>query len=108
MFDGWQSKFGCLDQQRATLFGYRRAFNKKSVVNCGTKYNPGITLNLERAEGGKCEGVSFEFGDDGKISALLAYLKRREGCQPTSLPVQLAEGRTVEALAYIYDGPNLV
>lgn len=32
-FDGWQAEFGCLSYQRATLHGYRRAFNKKSVVN---------------------------------------------------------------------------
>ncbi|WP_354124402.1 gamma-glutamylcyclotransferase [Bradyrhizobium sp. LA6.10] len=53
-FDGWQAEFGCLSHQRATLHGYRRAFNKKSVVNWGSEENPGITLNLRSAPGDKC------------------------------------------------------
>lgn len=108
-FDGWQSQFGCLSQQRAILLGYRRVFNKKSVVNWGTKENPGITLNLERGPGAKCEGVGFEFSDEPKsLAALLAYLQKREGCPPTTHGIQLAEGRIVEALAYVYEGPNLL
>ncbi|MEZ2142257.1 gamma-glutamylcyclotransferase [Bradyrhizobium sp. DN5] len=101
-FDGWQSEFGCLSHQRGTLHGYRRAFNKKSVVNWGTE------LNLERALGERCEGVAFEFlGDEQSSTALLSYLRKREACLPTSLPVELADGRAVEALTYIYDGRNL-
>lgn len=108
-FDGWQSQFGCLSQQRAILPGYRRVFNKKSVVNWGTKENPGVTLNLEQAAGAKCEGVGFEFSDEPKsLAALLAYLQKREGCPPTARCIELAEGRVVEALAYVYEGPNLL
>lgn len=107
-FDGWQSEFGCVGHQRATLLGYRRAFNKKSVVNWGTKENPGVTLNLESLDGAKCEGVGFEFPDDGKKTALLYALRKREACDPTMLQVQLADGRSVEALVYIYAGANLL
>ncbi len=74
----------------------------------GHKDNPGITLNLERAEGGKCDGVSFEFADDSRTSTLLAYLRKREACAATTLPIQLADGQSVEALTYIYEGPNLI
>ena len=107
-FDGWQSKFGCVGYQRATLLGYRRAFNKKSVVNWGTKENPGVTLNLEPFNDAKCDGVGFEFRDDGQKSALLRALRRREACDPSVLRVQLADGRSVEALIYIYEGSNLL
>ncbi|SCB21917.1 cation transport protein ChaC [Bradyrhizobium yuanmingense] len=107
-FDGWQSEFGCLSLQRATLHGYRRAFNKKSVVNWGTEKNPGVTLNLKRASGERCEGVAFEFSGDERTSmALLSYLRKREACTPTSLRVELADGRAVQALTYIYNGRNL-
>ena len=106
-FDGWQSKFGCLGHQRATLFEYRRAFNKKSVRNWGTKANPGITLNLEQVDGAMCEGVAFEFPDDAR-GTLLDALRQREACDPTTLQIQLADGRPVEALVYIYDGENLI
>lgn len=107
-FDAWQSEFGCLSHQRATLQGYRRAFNKKSVVNWGTEKNPGVTLNLERAPGQRCEGVVFEFlSDEQSSTALISYLRKREGCPPTSLPVELANGRAVDALTYIDDGLNL-
>ncbi|WP_354124404.1 gamma-glutamylcyclotransferase [Bradyrhizobium sp. LA6.10] len=57
----------------------------------------------------KCEGVGFEFSDHDRSSAvLLSYLRKREACPPTSLQVELADGRAVEALAYIYNGRNLV
>jgi glutathione-specific gamma-glutamylcyclotransferase len=103
-FDGWQSKFGCVGHQRATLLGYRRTFNKKSVRNWGTKENPGITLNLEPFDGARCEGVGFEFPDDGQIPILLDALRDREACDPTVLRIQLADGRSVEARVYIYEG----
>ncbi|WP_354115955.1 gamma-glutamylcyclotransferase [Bradyrhizobium sp. LA7.1] len=100
-FDGWQSKFDCVGHQRATLLGYRRTFNKKSVRNWGTRESPGITLNLERFEGARCEGVGFEFPDKGQ-KVLLDALLDREACGPTELQVQLADGRSVKALVYIY------
>jgi glutathione-specific gamma-glutamylcyclotransferase len=105
-FDGWQSEFGCAGSQRATLRGYRRTFNKKSVVNWGTKENPGITLNLEPFDGASCEGAAFEFPDNDKIPVLLRALRKREACDPTDLQVLLADGRSVDAKVYIYEGVN--
>ena len=107
-FDGWQFKFGCAGRQRATLVGYRRAFNKKSVINWGTKASSGITLNLQPSEGDKCVGIAFEFPTDSDGSVLLGYLRKREGCGPTELPIQLSDGRSVPALVYIYQGSNLI
>lgn len=107
-FDGWESEFGCIGSQRATLRGYRRTFNKKSVRNWGTAENPGITLNLEPFDGGQCEGVGFEFPGDVQVPVLLRALRKREGCYPTDLQIQLADGRSVEAKVYIYEGINLL
>lgn len=79
------------------------------MVNWGSEKDPGITLNLKLAPRERCEGVGFEFSDDERtLSALLSYLRKREACPPTSLRVELADGRIVEALTYIYGGRNLI
>ncbi|WP_339030480.1 gamma-glutamylcyclotransferase [Bradyrhizobium symbiodeficiens] len=107
MFGEWHSEFKCVVRQRATLLGYQRAFNKKSVVNWGDQQNPGVTLNLSAREDSKCEGVAFAFEDDSR-AALLDYLRRREGCPPTPISMLLADGESVRGLTYVYTGKNLV
>jgi hypothetical protein len=37
MCDGWETSWGCQHRSIATLAGFRRIFNKGSVVNWGTK-----------------------------------------------------------------------
>jgi cation transport protein ChaC len=109
-FDDWEKAYHCVNHVRAELRGYRRSFNKRSVVNWGTKAAPGITLNLEPASSATCVGIAFEFRDtDLRLTeAMLAALKKREACGPTPVQVSLSDGRTVHALTYIYAGPNLL
>jgi len=45
---------------KATLRGFARAFNKKSIKNWGTKTTPGPTLGLEKQKKGECIGVLFQ------------------------------------------------
>ncbi len=105
MWDGWETRYGCLQRMPADLPGHTRIFNKKSHERWGTCSRPGLALNLHA--GDACRGVAFEF-DDGASSDITAYLDARETCTATELPVHLPDAREVAALVYIYDGPRLI
>ncbi|WP_395700199.1 gamma-glutamylcyclotransferase [Aquabacterium sp.] len=108
MWDGWEARLSCLDKLVATLPGYRRAFNKLSQRNWGTKAAPCPTLNLLPDPTATCRGMAFAFPAASK-DGLLAYLGEREGknfaLQP--LPIHIASGETVEAFVPLYTGKNL-
>ena len=78
MCGGWETKYGCRRRAIAEVRGYRRAFNKPSTKNWGTKKHPAPTLNLEVASGGSCVGAAFEFEDSNRRD-VLTYLRDREG-----------------------------
>lgn len=108
MWDGWESEFVCQGRAMATLSGYRRAFNKLSVANWGTKEAPCPTLNLQADREASCQGKAFAFAAVDK-DAVLARLQKREGRSfvLTPLPVRLDDGMQVEAYAPLYNGRNL-
>lgn len=108
MWDGWESEFVCQERAIATLSGYRRAFNKLSVANWGTKEAPCPTLNLEQDRDASCQGMAFAFGPSDK-DAILARLQKREGKSFTLTPlsVWLSDGMQVEACTPLYSGRNL-
>lgn len=108
MFDGWEAKYGCTECLWADLAGYRRAFNKKSTLNWGTKQSPGLTLNLAPGKDASCRGMAFAFKGEGDAKPMLEYLRGREACDPAQLPVRLEDGQNVSALVYIYTGKNLL
>lgn len=108
MTDGWEDDFNCAERIPAELAGYRRAFNKKSVKNWGTKNHPGLTLSLEQAAGASCRGIAFAFAEHEFSETIRTALRKREACDPTILPLRLEDGREVEAQAYIYAGKNLL
>lgn len=56
----------------AELIGAHRSFNKKSILNRGTKEFPGLALGLEY--GGKCYGKVFLINEES-----FEVLKKREG-----------------------------
>lgn len=78
MWGGWENSFDYRRRVSAELPGYRRAFNKPSVRNWGTKLFPCPTLNLVAEPGAMCIGVAFEF-PEGRRSEVEAYLLDREG-----------------------------
>src|SRR5439155_908174 len=111
IWDGWESKSErrCLRAARAELPGWRRVFNKKSVLNWGTRAAPCPTLNLEQAPAASCRGLAFEFANDARfLGEMLLYLRRREACEPCELPIRIDGVGAARALVYLYRGANLI
>jgi cation transport protein ChaC len=104
MWDGWEESFHGTHVEGAVLEGYRRAFNKKSVENWGTRDCPCPTLGLEEAPAATCTGVAFQFAE-ARRNAVWTYLRDREGpsFDLETASVRLPDGRTVSALVAIND-----
>jgi glutathione-specific gamma-glutamylcyclotransferase len=102
MWDGWERAFSGACFPRAVLYNYRRAFNKGSWRNWGTRQAPGPTLGLELEDGATCVGTAFEIAD-ARRAEVLDYLRKREGRSFAlqNLEVRLADGRTVDPLVPI-------
>ncbi len=100
----WEPGFDFDDRRVATLHGYRRAFCMRSIMYRGTPEAPGLVLALDRDPGGSCAGLAYHVAEAG-AAATLAYLRERElvsyAYEEARLPVALAGGETVEALAYV-------
>ena len=62
MWDGWVNGYGCVHTVKATLPGYRRAFDKASVRNWGTQQHCGPTLNITNDPAGSQDLVSEAIG----------------------------------------------
>lgn len=109
MADGWESAFGCTTRMVAELHGYRRVFNKASVVNWGTKQCPCPTLNLEPVEDAVCVGIAFEFPEP-RAADVEAYLVKREGkgFNLSILEIDVVEVGVVRAMVPLYMGKNIL
>ncbi|MFL1502674.1 gamma-glutamylcyclotransferase [Pseudomonas sp. S191] len=109
MTDAWEKEFDCIRRVTAELKGYRRAFNKASVANWGTRDCPCPTLNLVFEPNAHCRGIAFEFSE-ARRDDVEVYLARREGkgFELSNLEV-IAEGAgLVRALVPLYAGKNIV
>ncbi|WP_103020982.1 gamma-glutamylcyclotransferase [Salinibacter altiplanensis] len=104
MWDDWETEFDSEKSEEAVLLGYRRAFNKASVLNWGSPDEPCPTLGLERETGVKCVGTAFNFSDDQE-EEVIAYLKDREGASFDIVEVEitLSDGTDVKAYTAIND-----
>ena len=109
MWDDWYGSLSCTRKTVGLLRGYRRAFNKKSVRNWGTKESPGPTLNLVADAKAACRGTLFEFPDDSE-SEVMNVLRDREGKNFTfpAQNVRVGICRTVSAVVPIYTGKNII
>ena len=98
----WHPGFAFAERAPALLRGYHRAFCIYSHRYRGTKERPGLVLGLR--PGGSCYGIAYRVGARDRPSAL-AYLTEREMLgkvyHERFLPVTLADGRRVPALAYV-------
>ena len=102
----WHPEFPVAERQIARLQGWHRSFCMHSIHHRGTEDAPGLVLALDQAAGAVCDGVAFRVqagAEDATIAALRerelissAYLERH-------LPVDLADGTTVTALAFVID-----
>jgi len=100
----WNPGFDYEEQVQAQLFGYRRSLCVRSWVHRGTQEHPGLVLGLDR--GGSCRGMAFRVRAEAQ-DAVLAYLRERELVTHVylerMLPLSLADGRRVRAVAYVID-----
>ncbi len=100
----WNPGFAYVERAEALIFGYRRSLCVHSWVHRGTEANPGLVLGLDR--GGSCRGMAFHIAPESKVE-VLDYLRERELVTNVylerMLPIRLAGGRRVTAIAYVVD-----
>ncbi|MCZ8078664.1 MAG: gamma-glutamylcyclotransferase [Rhodobacteraceae bacterium] len=102
----WHPGFAVAERAVARLDGWHRSFCMRSIHHRGTVDAPGLVLALDRAGGAHCDGVAFRV-EPGEEDATLAALRERELISSAYveewLPLRLADGRGVRALAYVID-----
>lgn len=100
----WDPGFRPAEAVQASLSGWRRSFCMWSIHWRGTPEAPGLVLALESESGGSCEGVALRLPPKER-DAILGAIRARElvsdAYEERQLPVLLADGREVEALAYV-------
>ena len=98
----WRPGFAHVETVRARLHGYRRSLCIYSYVHRGTPDHPGLVLGLDA--GGSCLGIAFRV-PGAMTDEVIAYLREREMSNNVYfekwLPLHLADGRIVRALAYV-------
>lgn len=102
----WNPGFEYAERVLATLPGYARHFCMWSIHHRGTPEHPGLVLALDPYEGEECHGLAFSVRPALKAK-VLDYLRERElvssAYLETFLPLDLADGRRVEAVVYVVD-----
>lgn len=102
----WEPGFAFDERVRARLAGWHRSFCMRSIHHRGTEAEPGLVLALDAAAGAVCDGVAFAVAP-GHAETTLAYLRERELISSAYLerwlPLTLADGRRIDALAYVID-----
>jgi len=100
----WKPGFDWAERRLAVLRGYRRRFCMTSIHYRGTPETPGLVLALDADPEGLCHGVAYRLDPDGAEGAM-AYLRARElvsyAYDEHLLPLDLEDGRSVEAYAYV-------
>lgn len=100
----WNPGFEFLERSQALVYGYRRSLCVHSWVHRGTQQKPGLVLGLDR--GGSCRGMAFRIAPD-QWDETIDYLRERELVTNVylerCLPLQLADGRSSKAVAYVVD-----
>jgi len=99
----WNPGFEPAEAMTATLAGYRRSFCMLSIHHRGTEEQPGLVLALDEGDD-SCIGVAFRVAPKEE-DRVLAELRERELISSAylekTLPLALADGREVQALAYV-------
>ena len=100
----WDPGFEFAERIPARLEGWHRSFCMASIHYRGTPEKPGLVLALDAAADAVCDGVAYGVAA-GRAEATHAYLRERElisyAYDERLLPLALADGRQVEALAYV-------
>lgn len=102
----WDPGFVVAERAVARLEGYHRSFCMRSTHYRGSVAAPGLVLALDASPGAVCEGLALRPEPENE-AATLAYLRARElfssAYEERHVPVTLADGRRVEAIAYVID-----
>lgn len=102
----WNPGFAVAESALARLSGWHRSFCMRSIHHRGTPESPGLVLALDAKPEAACQGLALRVRP-GDEDATLAYLRERElvssAYLETTQPLDLADGRRVEALAYVID-----
>jgi glutathione-specific gamma-glutamylcyclotransferase len=98
----WNPGLPTVEATRSRVHGYHRGLYLWSRVNRGTPEQPGLVLALDR--GGSCIGIAFRLAAQGAMPHLEALWRREMAMgsyRPAWLPCALADGRRVDALAFV-------
>lgn len=102
----WNPDFPVAERAVARARDWHRSFCMRSIHHRGTEAAPGLVLALDAAPGAQCDGLALRV-QPGEEPATLALLRERElissAYLETHIPVTLADGRQVMALAYVID-----
>jgi cation transport protein ChaC len=100
----WSPGFRCTEQRTALVRGYHRALCILSSRYRGTPEKPGLVMGL--CGGGSCWGIAFRV-PASRVRRVVTMLWRREMLnkvyKPTLIPVTVAPGRRIRALAFVAD-----
>lgn len=100
----WSPCFDYKHRAPGRAHGYHRALCILSTRYRGTKRKPGLVVGLCR--GGSCWGIAYRIDARGLRRALARLWYRempRRVYEPRLIPVRLASGREVRALAFVAD-----
>lgn len=100
----WDPGFAPPERVVGTLWGWHRSFCLRSIQYRGTEHQPGLVLGLDAAEGAVCRGVALRVDDHhwpDVIAAVRARELTTEAYREARLPVDLSDGRQVEAITYV-------
>ena len=100
----WAPEFPVAEQVIAQADGWRRSFCLRSICHRGTADRPGLVLGLEAAPGHLCTGLALRV-DAALWPQTHAAVRARElvteAYREAAVPLALADGRRVRALAYV-------
>ena len=100
----WSPGFRASEQATALVRGYHRALCILSSRYRGTPEKPGLVMGLCR--GGSCWGIALRI-PRARVRRVLTKLWKREMLnkvyKPTLIPVTVAPGRRIHALAFVAD-----
>ena len=100
----WSPGFAYKQKALGRAHGYHRALCILSTRYRGTLHKPGLVMGLCR--GGSCWGMAFRVAESAArrvLRRLWAREMNRRVYRPRLVPVRLASGRGVRALAFLAD-----
>ena len=102
----WNPGFSVAEEKHGVLQGLHRSFCMSSIHHRGSVEEPGLVLALDAQDGSSCEGVLLRVPDEG-FDDVVAALRERELISSAYvehlLPVKIADGSEIIALAYVID-----